>query len=244
MTVLDAPPQDPLEPAVVEQPTPRPRRRGWVVRCWRGRPEDPAWVRPALLLLLGGTAVLYLWGLSASGYANSFYSAAVQAGTKSWKAFVFGSTDASNFITVDKTPASLWPAVLLARTFGLSSWTLLIPQAVEGVAAVGFLYLTIRRWFGAPAGLLAGLVFATTPASALIFRYNNPDALLVLGLVVGAYGITRAIEDGRSRWLVLAGAGVGLGFLAKELQAFLVLPGFAGGTSSPVPVRGGGVSSG
>jgi len=74
----------------------------------RGRPEDPAWVRPALLALLVGTAVLYLWGLGASGWANSFYSAAVEAGTRSWKAFFFGSFDSSNFITVDKPPASLW----------------------------------------------------------------------------------------------------------------------------------------
>ena len=51
-----------------------------------------------------GTAVLYLWNLGVSGWANSYYSAAVQAGTKSWKAFFFGSTDASNFVTVDKTP--------------------------------------------------------------------------------------------------------------------------------------------
>jgi 4-amino-4-deoxy-L-arabinose transferase-like glycosyltransferase len=228
MTVLDAPPHGPLEPTVtVDAAASRPR--SWFGRVWRGRPEDAAWIRPALLILLGGTAALYIWGLSASGYANSFYSAAVQAGTKSWKAFLFGSSDASNFITVDKTPASLWPAVAAARVFGVNSWSLLVPQAVEGVLAVGFLYLTIRRWFGAPAGLLAGLVFATTPAATLIFRFNNPDALLVLCLVVGAYGVTRAIEDGRTRWLLLAGAGVGLGFLAKELQAFLVLPGFAAG---------------
>src|SRR3954452_14071629 len=119
----------------------------------RLRGDGPVWARPALVLLLVGTAVLYLWGLSASGWANSYYSAAVQAGTKSWKAFLFGSTDASNFITVDKTPASLWPAVAMARVFGVNSWSVLVPQAVEGVLAVGVLYLTIRRWFGAPAGL-------------------------------------------------------------------------------------------
>ena len=129
-------------------------------RFWRGGADDPAWVRPTLLALLASTAVLYLWGLSASGWGNSFYSASVQAGTKSWKAFFYGSSDASNFITVDKTPASLWPAVLSARVFGLSSWSILAPQAAEGVAAVGVLYLTVRRWFGPAAGLIAGAVFA------------------------------------------------------------------------------------
>src|ERR1700678_1081061 len=74
----------------------------------RGDLSDPAWARPALLGLLGVTAVAYLMDLTASGYANSFYAAAVQAGAKSWKAFFFGSLDPSNFITVDKPPASLW----------------------------------------------------------------------------------------------------------------------------------------
>ena len=48
----------------------------------------------ALVALLAGTAALYLWSLSASGYGNSFYAAAVQAGSQSWKAFFFGSLDA------------------------------------------------------------------------------------------------------------------------------------------------------
>ncbi len=196
-------------------------------RIWRGQAEDPAWVRPTLITLLVSTAVLYLWGLGASGWGNTFYAAAVQAGTKSWKAFFYGSSDSSNFITVDKTPASLWPAVISARIFGVNSWSMLAPQAVEGVAAVGVLYLAVRRWFGAAAGLIAGAVFACTPVAALMFRFNNPDAMLVLCLVLAAYWLTRAIEDGRTRWVVLVGLALGVAFLAKELQAFLVVPGFA-----------------
>ncbi len=203
------------------------RPRGRVASLWRGREDDPAWVRPALLALLVGTAVLYLWGLGSVGWGNSYYTAAVQAGSKSWKAFLYGSTDASNFVTVDKTPASLWPAEIAVRIFGLNSWSVLAPQALEGVAAVGVLYLAIRRWFGPAAGLVAGLVLALTPVAALMFRYNNPDALLMLCLVLAAYWLTRAIEDGRTRWVVLTGAALGVGFLAKELQAFLVIPGFA-----------------
>src|SRR4051794_23587718 len=122
------------------------------------------WERPALAGLLLGTAVLYLWGLGASGWANSFYAAAAQAGSESWKAFFFGSSDAANAITVDKTPLSLWPMALSIRVFGLSSWSLLVPQAVEGVAAVGLLYATVRRTTRSTgAGLVAGAVLATTP---------------------------------------------------------------------------------
>jgi 4-amino-4-deoxy-L-arabinose transferase-like glycosyltransferase len=188
--------------------------------------HNTVWVRPALALLLAATAMLYLWGLSASGWANSFYSAAAQAGSVSWKAFFFGSSDASNFITVDKTPASLWVMALSVRLFGLNSWSILAPQALEGVAAVGVLYATVRRWFGPAAGLLAGAVLALTPVAVLMFRFNNPDALLTLLLVAAAYAMTRAIENASTRWVVLAGALVGFGFLTKMLQALLVVPAF------------------
>jgi len=193
----------------------------------RGRTDDPAWARPALIGLLAATAFLYLVDLAASGYANSFYSAAVQAGSTSWKAFLFGSFDSSNFITVDKPPASLWVMDLSARVFGVSSWSILAPQALEGVAAVGLLYATVRRRFSAPAALLAGTVFALTPVAALMFRFNNPDALLTLVLVASAYALTRALEDARTGWLLLTGTLIGVGFLTKMLQAFVVVPGFA-----------------
>jgi len=183
--------------------------------------------RLALGALLAGTAVLYLWGLSASGWANSFYSAAVQAGSESWKAFFFGSSDAANSITVDKTPASLWLMALSVRVFGLSSWSLLVPQALCGVASVGVLHATVRRWYGPAAGLLAGAVLALTPVATLMFRFNNPDALLVLLLVAAAYATVRAVERASARWLALAGVLVGFGFLTKMLQALLVVPAFA-----------------
>jgi 4-amino-4-deoxy-L-arabinose transferase-like glycosyltransferase len=194
---------------------------------WRGRPEDPAWARPAAIGLLVGTGLLYLWGLGASGWANSFYSAAAQAGSVSWKAFFFGASDASSSITVDKTPASLWVMALSVRLFGLNPWSILVPQALAGVAAVGLLYAGVRRWFGAAAGLLAGAVMATTPVATLMFRFNNPDALLTLLLVAAAYATIRAVEAASTRWLALAGVAVGLGFMTKMLQALLVVPALA-----------------
>jgi 4-amino-4-deoxy-L-arabinose transferase-like glycosyltransferase len=185
-----------------------------------------AWTRWALLLLLAGTAIAYLVDLSASGSANSFYAAAVQAGTKSWKAFFFGSIDRSNFITVDKPPASLWVMELSGRIFGFSSWSMLVPQALEGVAAVALLYASVKRWFGDVAGLAAGALLALTPVAALMFRFNNPDALLVCLLVASAYTLTRALEKAGTRWILATGALVGFAFLAKMMQAFLVLPAF------------------
>ncbi|WP_275295830.1 glycosyltransferase family 39 protein [Amycolatopsis sp. La24] len=189
--------------------------------------SEPRWVRPSLVLLLVATAALYLWDLSASGWANAFYSAAAQAGSQSWKALFFGSTDAANGITVDKTPAALWVMSLSARLFGVNAWSILVPQALMGVGSTWLLYATVRRTSGAAAGLLAGAVLTLTPAAALIFRFNNPDALLVLLLIAAAYCTVRAIEKASPRWLVFAGVAIGFGFLAKMLQAFLVLPAFA-----------------
>lgn len=183
-------------------------------------------------VLYGGllvlTAIAYLWGLSKNGYANEYYAAAVQAGSTSWKAWFFGAFDSSSFITVDKTPASLWVMGLSGRIFGFGVWSMLIPQALMGVASVGFLYVSVRRWFSANAALLAGAVLALTPVAVLMFRFNNPDALLVLLLVAGAWAVTRAIDSEKYawRWMALAGALVGFGFLTKMLQAFLVLPAF------------------
>jgi 4-amino-4-deoxy-L-arabinose transferase-like glycosyltransferase len=202
-------------------------RPGPLPRLLRGPAADPRWARPALLALLAATALLYAAGLSRNGWANDFYSAAVQAGTRSWKAFFFGSFDASGFITVDKTPASLWVMELSARVFGLNSWSVLLPQAAEGVASVAVLYAAVRRWSGPAAGLIAAGVLAITPVATLMFRFNNPDALLVLLMTVAAYAMVRATESGRTRWIVLAGTLLGFGFLTKMLQAFLVLPAFA-----------------
>ncbi len=182
----------------------------------------------AVVVLLTGTALLYLWNLGASGWANSFYAAAVQAGSQNWTALLFGSSDAANAITVDKTPGALWVMGLSARIFGFNAWSMLVPQALFGVAAVGLLYAAVRRISGPRAALLAGAVLALTPAAALMFRFNNPDALLVLSLVAAAYCVLRALDAGSSAWwMPLAGFAIGIGFLAKMLQAFLVVPGFA-----------------
>ncbi|MBX6769630.1 MAG: glycosyltransferase family 39 protein, partial [Actinomadura rubrobrunea] len=208
---------------------------------------DPWWARPALMALLAATTAVYVWDLGASGWANSFYSAAVQAGASSWKAFFFGSLDAANAITVDKTPAALWPMALTARVFGVNSWSILLPQALMGVATVATVHAAVRRALtgavaapvAAGAGLLAGAVLAATPVAALMFRFNNPDALLVLLLTTAAYALVRAQENASTRWLALCGALLGLGFLAKMLQAFLVLPAFGLVylVAAPTPLR-------
>ncbi|MCX4763322.1 glycosyltransferase family 39 protein [Streptomyces sp. NBC_01275] len=241
-TTWDTPQADvlaaPGEPAATAPGSGEPKQP-FVRRLWRGRPEDPRWARPAFLGLLAATLLLYLYNLSASGYANSFYSAAVQAGSQSWKAFFFGSLDAGNAITVDKPPASLWPMALSVRIFGLNSWAILAPEVLMGVGTVAVVYASVRRRFSPAAGLIAGAVLALTPVAALMFRFNNPDAMLALLMAVACYMVARALEDGRTKWLVWAGVAIGFAFLAKTLQAFLILPPLAivYGVCAPVGLK-------
>ncbi|TPQ18859.1 ArnT family glycosyltransferase [Streptomyces sporangiiformans] len=216
------------QPVVPAGPTAAPEdgspKQPFVRRAWRGRPEDHRWVRPAFLGTLLLIGALYTWNLTASGYANSFYSAAAQAGSQSWKAFFFGSLDSANAITVDKPPASLWPMALSVRVFGLNSFAILFPQVLMAVATAGVLYAAVRRRFSASAGFITMAVFALTPVAALMFRFNNPDAALALLSAAAVYCTLRAMEKAETKWLVWAGTAIGLAFLVKTLQAFLILP--------------------
>ncbi|WP_019748800.1 ArnT family glycosyltransferase [Rhodococcus erythropolis] len=214
-----------LHPAPPQRPAPTAHRAE----------PSPSWFRTrrtglALTILLAATAVLYLWNLTASGYANTFYAAAAQAGSQNWKAWFFGSLDTSNFITLDKPPASLWVMGLSGRIFGFSSASLLVPQALMGVGSVALVYAAVKRVATPAAGLVAGAVWAATPAAALMFKFDNPDALLVLLMTLAGYFVIRAMCTAVGRraavWVALAGVALGFAFLTKMLQGLMVLPAF------------------
>jgi 4-amino-4-deoxy-L-arabinose transferase-like glycosyltransferase len=190
----------------------------------RHRPGRPPWSVPARAGIFALAAVLYTWNLAHIGMGNQLYAAAVRSGTQSWKALFFGSLDPGSFITVDKPPVALWVMELSARLFGFSNWSILLPDALAGVATVMVLYHLVRRWFGEPAAVLASLALTLTPVAVVIFRYNNPDAFLTLLLVLAAWACWRAIETGKTSGLVLSGALVGLAFLTKQLDAYIVVP--------------------
>ena len=186
-----------------------------------------SWAAAAQLGVAGLAAILYIVNLTVSGFANTYYSAAALAASQSWSAWFFGSIDSANFITVDKPPLATMVMGLSVRLFGLSSWSVLLPEALMGVGTVVLLMAVVRRTFGSWAAVIAGLVAALTPAAVLIFRYNNPDALLTLLLVGSAYAFIRALERGSLRWVLGAAVLVGLAFNTKYLQGWLVVPAFA-----------------
>jgi 4-amino-4-deoxy-L-arabinose transferase-like glycosyltransferase len=178
----------------------------------------------ALLTLAGG---LNLWALSRNGWANTYYSAAVRSMGSSWHDFLFGAMDRAGVMTVDKPPLALWVQALSVRVFGYHPLSMLVPQALMGVASVALVYDLVGRRFGRLGGFVAGLALALTPITVGISRHNNPDALLVLCCVAAVWCAVRALEGGRhgTRWLVGAGVCVGLGFETKMAVALMVVPG-------------------
>lgn len=180
-----------------------------------------AWALRGFLVLV---LAAYAWGLDRNGWANPYYSAAAQAGAHDWKAFFFGSLDWNNAITVDKTPLAVWPMALSARIFGLSPWSILLPQALEGTAGVWVLFATARRAFPSYVAFSAAAVYAATPVVFLMSRYNNPEPLMGLLGLLGLYSAARTIESGAWRWYLAFGAAFGIAFMAKGFQGLLWLP--------------------
>ncbi|WP_426939821.1 glycosyltransferase family 39 protein [Pseudarthrobacter sp. S6] len=193
-------------------------------KFWSGPSRDERWERPSLLALLAATAVLYLWALDANGWANPYYSAAAQAGAQDWKAFFFGSLEWGNLITVDKTPLSIWVMSISVRLFGLSSWSILVPQALMGVVTNYLTYRILRRGFGPRTALFGAAAYGTTPVVVLMSRFNNPEPLMGLLMVASVLVTLKAMESGRLRTFAFAGLLLGLGFMAKQVQALLVVP--------------------
>ncbi len=183
--------------------------------------------RPELIGLLGLTAVLNLWSLSTNGWANTYYSAAIRAMSGNWHDFLFASADKAGLMTVDKPPLALWVQALSARVFGFHPLSILMPEALMGIAAVALLYDLVARRFGRVAGFVAGFALATTPVTVAVARHNNPDELLILCSVAAVWAALRALDTGRTRWLVLSGVMVGLGFETKMGVALLIVPGIA-----------------
>jgi 4-amino-4-deoxy-L-arabinose transferase-like glycosyltransferase len=202
-----------------------------VGRPWRLRDRAGAVAvrigRPELWALLGLTAFLNLWDLSRNGWANVYYSAAVRSMSSSWHDFLYASFDRSGVMTVDKPPLALWVQSLSVRVFGYHPLSLLVPQALMGMASVALVYDLVRLRFGRLGGFIAGLALALTPMTVAISRHNNPDALLVLTCVAAVWCAVRGLQGGRTRWLVLSGVCVGLGFETKMGVALAVVPGIA-----------------
>jgi 4-amino-4-deoxy-L-arabinose transferase-like glycosyltransferase len=183
-----------------------------------------AWLAPAFPIAVA--AMLNLWNLAQNGYSNLYYSVAVQSMMQSFHNFFFASYDAGGYISVDKPPVALWIQTISAKIFGFNSLSLLVPEALAGVAAVAVMYFLVKRLFGTFAGFVAALALAVTPIAVAVERTNNTDTWLMLATLLAAWAISRATEKGQFKLLALGLATVGVAFNIKMLAAFIILPVF------------------
>ncbi|MFC8501370.1 ArnT family glycosyltransferase [Pedococcus sp. NPDC057267] len=174
-----------------------------------------------------GAAAAYAWDLDVQGWSNPYYTAVVQAGQQSWSSFLLGSLEVGNAVASDKPPLAFWVMALSARAFGLSSWSVLLPQVAETIATVLVLHRMGRELAGRAAGVVAALVYATSPVVLVMARYNHPDTLMTLLLVVAAWCCLRATRSTAWGWVTACGALLGLGFLTKWGVALIPGPAFA-----------------
>ncbi len=191
----------------------------------RGNEADPSWSRPLLWAVALLAGVLGFWGLTRNGYANTYYSEAAQAASRSWTAWITNALDVSGSDSLDKGPLSNMVMGLSGRVFGFSSFSMLMPEALAGVGSVVILHNIVRRTLGHRAAILAAVMLATVPIFVAMARFNNPDAILLLSEIAAAWALVRALESGRTRHLLLCGLFVGLAFNTKMLEAYLVVPG-------------------
>ena len=205
-----------------ETGSPREVAPGWR----RSGSANPLWSRVGLVAIVLLTAGLRLWRLDQNGYGTQYYAAGVRSMLTTWHNFFYNSFDPAGFVSVDKPPVALWVQVTSAKLFGFHGLSVLLPQVLEGVAAVWVVYHLVQRQLGASAGLLAALFLAITPVSVAIDRSSNTDSCLVFVLLLAAWALMRAAEDGKRGLLLLSMALVGIGFNVKMLAAFVVLPTF------------------
>ncbi|MEU5264290.1 glycosyltransferase family 39 protein [Amycolatopsis sp. NPDC021455] len=223
---------DPLPPR--QDPVPGGGSPRWAV--WRSPSGQPRWARPALLGIAFVAAVLYAWNLASVDFAP-MYSNVAKSMSESWKAFFYGTVDAQGTYALDKLAGSFAPQAISARIFGYHPWSLALPQVIEGVVSVLVMYRVVRRWAGVVPGLLAAGIFTLTPVAASMFGHSMEDGALVMCLVLAVDAYQRAVLEGRLRSLVWAGVWVGIGFQAKMLQAWTILPALAVGYLLTAPVE-------
>jgi 4-amino-4-deoxy-L-arabinose transferase-like glycosyltransferase len=192
------------------------------VAFWTSPPDQPGWARPALLTVAAVATFAYAWRLGSS--TEIFYAAADRSMSSSLHDFFFAAFDPAGTISIDKLPGAFWLQAVALRVFGAHTWSIALPQVVEGVLSVLVLYRVVRRSAGPSAGIVAAGLLAIAPATVTLDRGNVADTLLVLLLVLAADSMVAAVQTGSTVSLLMAGVWVGLAFQAKMLEAWLLLP--------------------
>ena len=196
------------------------------LRAFRGQPR---WVLPSLGGVLLVAALLYTWNIGYSGI-STYYASAAKSMSESWGALFTGAMDPSATVTLDKLSGFLVPQALAIRLFGFHAWALSLPQVIEGLVTIVAAYAIGTRWRGPVVGMATAGVMTVTPMLAAMFGRPMEDGMLTMTMVLAFAAWQRAMLSGGMGWLLISGAFVAVGFQAKMLQAWLILPALVVGT--------------
>jgi 4-amino-4-deoxy-L-arabinose transferase-like glycosyltransferase len=175
-----------------------------------------------VILLL--SAFLNLWNLWKGGISNAYYASAVKSTLSNPVAGFFNSLDPAGFITVDKPPVGIWVQALFAAVLGFSGWTIILPQALAGIASVALIYCIVSHPFGKPAGLVAAFALAITPISVAVARNGTMDMQTIFVILLAVWAALKAARERSLPWFLASVVLVGIGFNIKMIQAFIVVP--------------------
>jgi len=182
--------------------------------------------RIGIILILLLSFLLHFARLGQEGLANLYYAAGVKSMMMNWHNFFFVSFDPGGFITIDKPPLGFWLQTITAEVLGFRGWSIILPQALGGVISVYLIYVLVKRYHGAWAGLMSALVLALTPIFVAASRNNTIDVLLVMTLLFSVLVFLPATEELNLKKLLLAFFLIGVGFNIKSLEAYMILPTF------------------
>jgi 4-amino-4-deoxy-L-arabinose transferase-like glycosyltransferase len=125
---------------------------------------------------------------------------------------------------LEKSPLKYWMIAVSFLVFGPYDWAARIPVALS-VVALCWITARFAAWaFGRRAGLLAGLVMATSVGLFLFTRILLPDASLTLAVTLAMWSLLRALDEREphpARWALLMWAAMAIGLLLKGLIAAL-----------------------
>jgi 4-amino-4-deoxy-L-arabinose transferase-like glycosyltransferase len=177
----------------------------------------------ALGAIVAGAAGLRLASLKGVA-ADPYYDAAVRSMGLSWHNFLFGALEPGATVSLDKPPLDLWPAVLSTKLFGFGTFAMRLPEALAGVAAVAFVYLAVRRPFGARAGFGAAAALAVLPIEVISSRSDTTDAIMMALTALALYLVVLAVSRERAAPLLWAAVALGVAFNVKLAESWLALP--------------------
>lgn len=185
-------------------------------------PHVRAWLLLAALLLLLGFAFQGTRGLW-SPDEGRFTGGAVQMLDSGHWLLPRYSPDQPN---LSKPPLTYWLIAASVAAFGHDTWAVRAPYALAYALTALLAALIAQPWMHRRAWL-AGLVYGLALGPFLTANIVSTDVFLALFEALAMLGVSRALLQpaARTRWLLLAGAGFGLGFLTKGPPALLPLLG-------------------